>query len=177
MHLFCFTFCTWNRYLSRNIVFSHLLPLCCRLIQSGTSASLSCWHPVWFYHMCLRWIAWFFFLLCAVCIQIKLLFSCLHLDCKKTRNDASDDVTESFSYPVVTELIEDRFWGSKDWFKLKSILVNRLFHIKIIILIYVKIKRCVLTMVIQLQLDNIPEGYISKLHASTWPTVVTMCRE
>lgn len=105
---------------------------------------------------------------------------CFHMfppGLQKDSNDASDDVTESFSYPVVTELIEDRFWGSKDWFKLKSILVNRLFHIKIIILIYVKIKRCVLTMGKQLQLDNIPEGYIRKLHSSTWPTVVTMCRE
>lgn len=38
---------------------------------------------------------------------------------QKDLNDASNDVTESFSYPVVTELIEDRFWGSKDWYKLK----------------------------------------------------------
>lgn len=33
---------------------------------------------------------------------------------QKDSNDASDDVTESFSYPVVTELIKDRFWGFKD---------------------------------------------------------------
>lgn len=111
------------------------------------------------------------FLLCAVCIHIKLLFSMFAPGLQKDSIDASDDVTESFSYPVVTELIEDRFWGSKDWYTLKSILVNRLFHIKMIILIYVKIKRCVLTMGIQLQLDNIPEGYTSNSDRLFYNTV------
>lgn len=121
----------------------------------------------------------FFFFFCFVLYVYKsnLCFHMFAPGLQKDSNDASDVVTQSFSYPVVTELIEDHFWGSKDWYKLKSILVNRLFHIKMIILIYVKIKRYVLTMGIQLQLDNIPEGYISKLHASTWPTVITMCHE
>lgn len=35
--------------------------------------SRHCWHPVWFYHMCLRWTVWFSFAFVHICIQMTSL--------------------------------------------------------------------------------------------------------
>lgn len=109
MHLFLFKFCTQNHslWLCHSSSAAFLL-----LIDPKRDLSWRRWHPVWFYHMCLRWNFWFLFALYIYVYKWLIrsfasvfICSCPHQQRLCETNDTLHDVTGSTEY----------WWSWADW--------------------------------------------------------------
>lgn len=110
MHLFCLNFAHETITYYSTLSFLICCLLYCWLTQRWMCEVLSCWHPVWFYHMCLGWNVWFSLALYMYAYKSHHCF-CFHMFTPLSEkrlcetNDASNDVTGSSWYPMVIELV------------------------------------------------------------------------
>lgn len=119
-HAFMSKCCKWNHSHVHYVLL--FLPFYSWSTQRGTCEVLgwSHWHPVWFYHMCLRWNLWFFLYIYVYKLLIWSFFSCVHILAGKDwyKND-NRIILISIAVEMIGAHVHDYFWLDR-WLCLRN---------------------------------------------------------